>query len=129
MDPEKCAPICGRGPLFNDLWSARFASRLAFKAPDPRLIYLNHASHGAPSLADLISAAPRWVRTWTWSTFRGPPRRRLYWDADDLAERFGWRGTWDPAPAPRLRAFLCPDLALPDLLALARAVSSARATR
>ncbi|RYV52294.1 aminotransferase class V-fold PLP-dependent enzyme [Pengzhenrongella frigida] len=28
-----------------------------------------------------------------------PAAISLYWDADDLVERFGWRGTWDPAPA------------------------------
>jgi isopenicillin-N epimerase len=28
-----------------------------------------------------------------------PAAVSLTWDAEDLAERFGWRGTWDPAPA------------------------------
>ncbi len=27
-----------------------------------------------------------------------PAAVSLSWDADDLVERFGWRGTWDPAP-------------------------------
>jgi len=44
----------------------------------------------------------------------------LHWDSGDLVHRFGWRGTWDPAPAlvpPRLRGFLVPGVTLTDLRA------------
>ena len=35
-----------------------------------------------------------------------PAEVSLQWDSDDLVRRFGWRGTWDPAPALGVEAAL-----------------------